>query len=114
MKTNQIKAELLNAEINLDKNVKKLKEMKFKIKSLDDILFEKKQDLGKLKAAVELVFNVKEHISELKKCENELNLVKNSVDNFLTRVRENNMNSEANGALMRASAIAAWAAPATD
>jgi ADP-ribosyl-[dinitrogen reductase] hydrolase len=37
-----------------------------------------------------------------------------SVDDFLAHVREHNLNSEANGALMRATAIAAWAAPVAD
>ncbi len=36
------------------------------------------------------------------------------VDDFLMRVREHNKNSEANGALMRATAIAAWVAPVAD
>jgi ADP-ribosyl-[dinitrogen reductase] hydrolase len=37
-----------------------------------------------------------------------------SVDDFLVRVRTHNLNSEANGALMRATAIAAWVAPVAD
>jgi ADP-ribosylglycohydrolase len=37
-----------------------------------------------------------------------------SVDEFLTNVRGRNGSSEANGALMRATAIAAWAAPVAD
>jgi len=37
-----------------------------------------------------------------------------SVDEFLTNVRERNRPSEANGALMRATAIAAWVAPVAD